>query len=111
VLCCDVLRCAVRAVLQSSKVNPKVLGRCSFSREGLRVACPGWFSPVTTGTLWLVLLACTSQLYPAPACSYAASYVYIEQLGGWRWMYGLAALPAVVLAAGATMHGLQMEGL
>ncbi|KAI3424105.1 hypothetical protein D9Q98_009466 [Chlorella vulgaris] len=31
---------------------------------------------------------------------YAASYVYIEQLGGWRWMYGLAALPAVVLAAG-----------
>jgi MFS family permease len=31
---------------------------------------------------------------------YAASYVYVEQLGGWRWMYGLAAAPAALLAAG-----------
>ncbi|EFN53468.1 hypothetical protein CHLNCDRAFT_25635 [Chlorella variabilis] len=31
---------------------------------------------------------------------YAASFVFVEQLGGWRWMYGLAAAPAVVLAAG-----------
>lgn len=37
---------------------------------------------------------------PSPACSYAASFVFVEQLGGWRWMYGLAAAPAVVLAAG-----------
>lgn len=31
---------------------------------------------------------------------YAASYVFVEQLGGWRWMYGLASVPAALLLAG-----------
>ena len=29
----------------------------------------------------------------------------LEQLGGWRYMYGMAAVPAVVLAAGARGSG------
>lgn len=33
---------------------------------------------------------------------YAASYVFVEQVGGWRWMYGLAAAPALLLALGMT---------
>ena len=37
---------------------------------------------------------------PSPLRRYAASYVFVEQLGGWRSMYGLAAAPAVLLAAG-----------
>lgn len=31
---------------------------------------------------------------------YAASFVFVEQVGGWRWMYGLAAAPAALLAVG-----------
>lgn len=38
-------------------------------------------------------------------CRYAASYVFVEQLGGWRWMYGLAAAPAALLLAGEPCTG------
>ncbi|GAB4813293.1 hypothetical protein N2152v2_000339 [Parachlorella kessleri] len=31
---------------------------------------------------------------------YAASYLFVEVDGGWRYMYGLAALPAALLGAG-----------
>ena len=42
-------------------------------------------------------------LAPAPlpsCCSYATSFLFVETVGGWRAMYGLAALPALVVAAG-----------
>lgn len=38
---------------------------------------------------------------PQSINSYAASYVFVEQLGGWRWMYGVAAAPSLLLALGA----------
>lgn len=35
---------------------------------------------------------------------YLVSYLYIEQVGGWRSMYGLSIIPAVALGAGMVRH-------
>lgn len=50
-----------------------------------------------------------SLLRSLPPRSYAASYLYVEQLGGWRSMYGLAAAPAVLLALGGAPTGVGAE--
>ena len=34
---------------------------------------------------------------------YGASYAFVETLGGWRYMYGLAVVPAVLLGAGMAL--------
>lgn len=35
---------------------------------------------------------------------YLASYLLIEEVGGWRWMYGVSVFPAVALGAGVVSH-------
>lgn len=36
---------------------------------------------------------------------YLASYLFIDQVGGWRTMYGLSLLPGIALALGMVRHG------
>ena len=43
-------------------------------------------------------LCCTA--CPSFLPRYGASYIFVETLGGWRYMYGLALVPAALLGAG-----------
>ena len=39
---------------------------------------------------------------------YLTSYLFIEATGGWRYMFGLAAFPTVILGAGMVSQQLHM---
>ena len=39
---------------------------------------------------------------------YLGSYLFVDTVGGWRFMYGASALPALILLAGMVRLALQL---
>jgi MFS family permease len=57
-----------------------------------------------TGRLWRLRSLKEMFIVGGILLGYLTSYLFVDNVGGWRLMYGLAAGPAVILLAGMVRH-------